>query len=151
MVRVGGGWDEFEHFLSRHDPEKIGKVLLCKSCYSIYFIFFLILIPISQRVYCLSFWPKNRWVLISQFCKKILILAFIFAQNCLVKNLNLSKGLAFILAQKWMGQKISNFQRHSLYFGSKLAWSENLKFSKGIAFILAQTLPGSKIQIIERG
>ena len=32
MVRVGGGWDELEHFLSRHDPEKIGKVLLCKYC-----------------------------------------------------------------------------------------------------------------------
>ena len=30
MVRVGGGWDEFEHFLSRHDPEKIGKVLICE-------------------------------------------------------------------------------------------------------------------------
>ncbi|XP_065071053.1 growth arrest-specific protein 2-like [Rhopilema esculentum] len=28
MVRVGGGWDEFEHFVSRHNPEKIGKVLL---------------------------------------------------------------------------------------------------------------------------
>jgi len=28
MVRVGGGWDELEHFLSRHNPEKIGKILV---------------------------------------------------------------------------------------------------------------------------
>lgn len=27
MVRVGGGWDELEHFLSRHNPQKIGKIL----------------------------------------------------------------------------------------------------------------------------
>ncbi|XP_066930021.1 growth arrest-specific protein 2-like [Clytia hemisphaerica] len=37
MVRVGGGWDEFEHFLSRHKPEKIGKILIsttsaCRGC-----------------------------------------------------------------------------------------------------------------------
>ena len=30
MVRVGGGWDELEHFLSKRDAEKVGKVLLCK-------------------------------------------------------------------------------------------------------------------------
>lgn len=28
MVRVGGGWDELDHFLSRHNPEKIGKLLV---------------------------------------------------------------------------------------------------------------------------
>lgn len=27
MVRVGGGWDTLEHFISRHDPNKIGKIL----------------------------------------------------------------------------------------------------------------------------
>ena len=30
MVRVGGGWDEFEHFLSRHDADKLEKALICK-------------------------------------------------------------------------------------------------------------------------
>jgi len=30
MVRVGGGWDTLEHFISRHDPNKIGKILTCK-------------------------------------------------------------------------------------------------------------------------
>lgn len=27
MVRVGGGWDTLEHFLSRHDPNKVGRIL----------------------------------------------------------------------------------------------------------------------------
>lgn len=27
MVRVGGGWDTLEHFISRHDPNKIGRIL----------------------------------------------------------------------------------------------------------------------------
>ncbi|XP_001633256.2 GAS2-like protein pickled eggs [Nematostella vectensis] len=27
MVRVGGGWDTLEHFISRHDPKKLGKIL----------------------------------------------------------------------------------------------------------------------------
>lgn len=27
MVRVGGGWDTLEHYLSRHDPNKIGRIL----------------------------------------------------------------------------------------------------------------------------
>eukprot|EP00794_Sanderia_malayensis_P012772 gene12772-14083_t len=39
MVRVGGGWDEFEHFLSRHDPKKIGKILICEYNSIIYLIF----------------------------------------------------------------------------------------------------------------
>ena len=26
MVRVGGGWDEIENFLSRHKPDRIGKI-----------------------------------------------------------------------------------------------------------------------------
>ena len=43
MVRVGGGWDEFEHFLSRHDPEKIGKVLLCKFCWHLFSLLYLYL------------------------------------------------------------------------------------------------------------
>lgn len=30
MVRVGGGWDELEHFLSRHNPNKLGKRLICE-------------------------------------------------------------------------------------------------------------------------
>ncbi|KAK3748874.1 hypothetical protein QZH41_016274, partial [Actinostola sp. cb2023] len=30
MVRVGGGWDTLEHFISRHDPKKVGKLLMCK-------------------------------------------------------------------------------------------------------------------------
>lgn len=30
MVRVGGGWDTLEHFISRHDPNKIGRILTCK-------------------------------------------------------------------------------------------------------------------------
>ena len=30
MVRVGGGWDTLEHFLSRHDPNKVGRILTCK-------------------------------------------------------------------------------------------------------------------------
>ena len=35
MVRVGGGWDELEPFLSRHKPEKIGKILICKLFHNI--------------------------------------------------------------------------------------------------------------------
>lgn len=27
MVRVGGGWDTLEHFISRHDPNKIGRIM----------------------------------------------------------------------------------------------------------------------------
>lgn len=31
MVRVGGGWDTLDHFLSRHDPNKIGRILTVTS------------------------------------------------------------------------------------------------------------------------
>lgn len=34
MVRIGGGWDTLEHFISRHDPNKIGKILTCKYALS---------------------------------------------------------------------------------------------------------------------
>ena len=54
MVRVGGGWDEFEHFLSRHDPEKIGKVLICEFYNHIFKNFqysFLIYPDIALMVY----------------------------------------------------------------------------------------------------
>ncbi|CAB3988498.1 Growth arrest-specific 2 [Paramuricea clavata] len=31
MVRVGGGWDTLDNFLSRHDANKIGRILTAKS------------------------------------------------------------------------------------------------------------------------
>lgn len=30
MVRVGGGWDILEYFISRYDFNKIGRILICK-------------------------------------------------------------------------------------------------------------------------
>ena len=64
MVRVGGGWEPLEVFLSKHDPcRKIGKLEnqgTNNNCFTLYFIQILAHVKGSLKKYCQQLLTKKK-------------------------------------------------------------------------------------------